>query len=150
MFRTELRPNNSNSPKGMRIFFAMLLVMFVPTGLVFAFLGAWPVLGFVLCILLLFYYALYLSWRRNNVVEHISISPSVFTIEQTDYRGLKKIRDFPPQWLRVEVVRSSRRHSRLILRSHGKTMSFGQFLTPDEHLEVASLLDQELRSVQQI
>ena len=143
-FQAELRPNASGTLKGTHIFIGFLLAVFIPTGVIFIFVGAWPVFGFMGGELLLLYAALRLNQRQSTIVERISISPSAFTIERTDHRGGTKTWSFPPQWLRVEVLDPNRRDNRLRVRSHGNSLTIGHFLTSEERLEVASTLEREL------
>ena len=149
-FQAELRPNCSGSQKGAHIFMGFLLAAFIPTGIIFGLVGAWPIFGFMGAELLLLYGALRLSQRRCATVERILLSPSALTVERTDHWGNQKIWSFPPQWLRVEVLNAERRDNRLSLRSHGRSLTIGQFLSPDERLEVASTLERELVQFQRV
>ncbi len=143
-FQAELRPNHSGTIRGTHIFLGFLLAAFIPTGVIFVFVGAWPVFGFMGGELLLLYAALRLNQRRSAVVERISISQASFTVERSDHRGSLKTWSFPPQWLRIEVLNPSRRDNCLKLHSHGESLTIGHFLTPEERLEVASVLEREL------
>jgi len=149
-FEAELRPNCSGSLKGSHIFIGFLLVAFIPTGVIFVFIGAWPVFGFMGAELLLLYGALRLSQRRCATVERILLSPSALIVERTNHWGRQKTWSFPPQWLRVEVLNADQRDNHLSLRSHGRSLTIGQFLSPDERLEVASTLERELVQFQRV
>ena len=149
-FEAELRPNCSGSLKGSHIFIGFLLVAFIPTGVIFVFIGAWPVFGFMGAELLLLYGALRLSQRRCATVERILLSPSALIVERTNHWGRQKTWSFPPQWLRVEVLNADQRDNHLNLRSHGRSLTIGQFLSPDERLEVASTLERELVQFQRV
>ena len=65
-FCLELRPNRSGSLRGIHILFGFLLFVFVPTGVVFTLIGAWPVFGFMGAELLLLYGALRINQRRSG------------------------------------------------------------------------------------
>ena len=145
-FQAELRPNCSGSLKGLHIFIGSLLAVFIPTGVIFILVGAWPVFGFMGVELLFLYAALRLSQRRCAIVERISISSVAFIVERVDHWGRVKVWSFPPQWLRVE----SRHDKGLDLHSHGRSLTIGGFLTPDERLEVASSLERELAALQRV
>ena len=149
-FQAELRPNCSGSLKRSHVFIGFLLAAFIPTGIIFVFVGAWPVFGFMGVELLLLYGALRLSQRRCTIVERISLSPSALTVERTDHWGGLKTWSFPPQWLRVVVQNADRHVSHLSLHSHGRSLTIGQFLSPDERLEVASTLERELVQFQRV
>jgi uncharacterized membrane protein len=149
-FQAELRPNSSGTLRGTHIFFGFLLAAFIPTALVFTILGAWPVFGFMGVELLLLYGAFRLSRRRSTRVERISLSPVILTIEKIDHWGNLKTWSFPPQWLKVRVENPSRRDNRLKLFSHGKSLTIGTFLTPEERLEVASDLERALYPYQNV
>ena len=47
LFQTELRPNRSSTPGAIRKLALVLCVALVPAGLVFVYVGAWPVFGFL-------------------------------------------------------------------------------------------------------
>jgi uncharacterized membrane protein len=146
-FCLELRPNSSANLKGLHIFCAVLGTAFLPVALIFTYLGAWPVLAHVIIVLLFLYVALRLGWRHSLATENIYISSSALVIERCDHRGMKTQQSLIPNWLRVEVLHPGKPGSKIALRSHGKSISIGQCLTPDEHLELAAVINQALRSV---
>jgi len=149
-FQAELRPNCSGSLKSSHLFMGFMLAAFIPAGIISIFAGAWPVFGFMGVELLLLYGALRLSQRRCAIVERILLSPSALIVERTDHWGSQRSWSFPPQWLRVEVLSAGPRDNHLSLRSHGRSLTIGLFLSPDERLEVASTLERELVQFQRV
>jgi len=147
VFRVELRPNGSSNLRGVHVFFAWLLIAFLPTGIIFAIVGAWPVFGFMGGELVFLYLALRLSQRRSREFERISITPTELTVERCEYRGAVRKWSMMPQWLRIELSPAGLENKCLNLRSHGKSLAIGGFLTPQERLEVAAVLERELRPV---
>ena len=47
---------------------------------------------------------------------------------------------FVPYWVRVSMDTPLRHESKLVLSSHGRHITVGSFLTPEERLEVADVL----------
>jgi len=66
------------------------------------------------------------------------------TIELVDHWGVRRQWSFPPQWLKVEVAARSGRGTCLRLRSHGRAVNIGAFLTAEEQDEVANALREAL------
>lgn len=139
-FHAELRPNRSGTIRGIHILFGFLLFVFLPTGVIFVVVGAWPVFGFMGAELLLLYVALRVSHKRGGMVENIWMTERRVTIERVDHWGGRQQWSFQPQWLKVEVAPRSGRGSCLRLRSHGRAVTIGAFLTAEEQDEVANAL----------
>ena len=56
---------------------------------------------------------------------------------------------FQRRWLQVNVDEDSERDCALELRSHGRALAIGAFLTPDERREVARRLRVQLHAATQ-
>ena len=54
---------------------------------------------------------------------------------------------FNPYWVRLELEEREDTASRLFLRSHGPTLTFGHFLSNDEKRDFAEALDAALLGV---
>ena len=139
-FCLELRPNRSGTLRGIHILFGFLLFVFVPTGVVFTLMGAWPVFGFMGAELGLLYLALRLNQRASDASERLKLTDDLFTVERTDRWGRQQTWQFQPQWLRVDFVRTSDFIAHLSLNSKGERLNLGQFLSPSEKSDVATHL----------
>ena len=61
-------------------------------------------------------------------------------VEQVSHRGAVASSSFQPAWLQVMIEDPPQHHSQLTLRSHGRSLVIGAFLTPDERLDLAKAL----------
>ena len=109
-------------------------------GLVFMFLGAQPVLGFMgLEVVLLF--AVYKFCEGSaRQSEHVTVSDDHFIIRTIDRHGYLSLARFDPRWTDVRTV-SHDRGGGLIVSSKGRTRGFGGFLDPAECDKVLHLLN---------
>lgn len=134
LFRAHLTPHRSLSPKAFRR--TMLVVgaisVLISTGLFLA--GAWPAFGFLGLDILLVYVALRASYRSANRSETLELDEHALTVERNDGRAVARW-SLQPAWLRVELPERSQ--APVLLRSHGKTLGIGAFLSPEERQAVA-------------
>ena len=140
VFRTELRPHRSNTLRGVHIFMWVLAVFWVPLSALFIVIGAWPVFPFLGGEMLLLYALLRLNLRRGKEVETIAVTPRELSVERISHWGKESRWSFQPQWLQVLVEERTGRQSALLLRSHGRSLAIGRFLTLDEKTSVAEKL----------
>ncbi|MFT5392708.1 MAG: putative membrane protein [Gammaproteobacteria bacterium] len=84
---------------------------------------------------------MYLSERRGNCVETISMQENVLAVEN-GRQEFEQRWDFDRAWVQIRLLRSTiaGHPSQLILRSHGKQVSVGDFLIDQERREVARAL----------
>lgn len=143
--RFVLRPNQSISWRGLRLFFAALCVVSLSIALALTLLGFWPVLPFAGLEMLAVGAGLYAVARRGQVREVIYIDPQSVRIE----RG----REAPDQqwqlartWAKVVLERCPKQWypSRLLIRSHGRSIEIGSFLNEDERQRLAHELGRDL------
>ena len=140
LFDAVLTPHRSLSPRG---FLALMLAIggvSFAAGMVFFLVGAWPVLGFLGLDVLLIYFAFKLSYRSARGYESLHLTREDLTVRSVDPRGRERCWRFQPAWLQVEMDDPPRHESRLELRSHGRTLAIGAFLTPGERLDLARAL----------
>ena len=140
LFRTELRPHRSNTLKSVHTLMWVLAIVWVPVAAMFAIVGAWPILPLMGAEVLLLYGLLRLNLRRGREVETIAVTLRELTVERVNHWGRLSRWSFQPQWLQVLMDNPPRHESRLTLRSHGRSVVIGRFLTPEERLKVAETL----------
>jgi len=143
----ELRPNQSGSLRGIHIIIGFLLFVFIPTGVIFSLIGAWPVFGFMGAELLLLYVALRVNQRASKASERLELTDSSFTVNRTDAKGHQIVWQFQPQWLRVEFQMPNEFVAHLSVNSKGHRLNLGQFLSPSEKSDVADHLKGALSRV---
>ena len=144
-YRFVLRPNRSLSWRGAIIFFFSLCVVSGTVAGGMAFLGFWMVLPFAGLEMLALGTALYVVARRCYEREVISIAADSIRIE----RGIHYPRRYwvlGRMWAQVVLERcpSAWYPSRLLIRSHGRTVEVGRFLNEEERQRLAVELTRSL------
>ena len=144
LFSAVLRPHRSASRGAICLVIGAVATIWLLVGIVFVALGAWPVFGFLGCEVVLLYVALMANLYRGSVLETVDISERALTIRRFGYWGREEIWSLPPYWMQVIVDERPGRGGRLELRSHGRSVSIGAFLTAGERRELAHALRLEL------
>jgi len=117
------------------------------TGLAFFMLGAWPVMGFCGLDVLLIYGAFKLNYRAARLHELIELSENELKLTRVYPSGRSQSWTFNPYWVRLELEEHETRADRLSLRSHGRVLTFGSFLSDDEKRGFAEALRAALRGL---
>jgi uncharacterized membrane protein len=140
-----LHPHRSLSPRAFLILMAFISTVSFVAGMVFLMMGAWPVFGFFGLDVALIYFAFRLNFRDGRIYEMIDISPSQLTLTRVHPAGKKEAFDFNPYWARVrfkELAPDGR--TALSLAAQGREVTFAQFLTDEERLDLAQALNDAL------
>lgn len=143
-FDVVLTPHRSLPPAGFAILMAAVIGIAFVGGIVFLMRGAWPVTGFGIVEVGLFYLMFRLNYRSARMHERLRLSDDALEIERHDINGRVQRWTFQPYWLRVDMADPPDTDSRLVLSSHGRSLAIGAFLSPDERLELAKALRVEL------
>ena len=139
-FCVELSPNRSGTLRSVYIILGLLLCLFIPIGLVFSLIGAWPVVGFMGVELGLLYLAFRCNQKDSKAYERLSLNNNSLVVERHDpWRGYESW-TFQPQWLQVKLDHSNGDEAKLTLNSKGKHLAFGIYLTSNEKSDVEDLL----------
>ncbi len=137
-------PHRSLGPTGFLALMAVLSACSFTIGLVFYLSGAWPVVGFLGLDVLIVYVAFRLNYRAARAYETVRLTPEALEIAKVDAHGRRRSATLQPYWLAVDMDDPPRRDSRLTLRTHGRRLEIGGFLTPDEKLDLARALRRAL------
>jgi len=137
-------PHRSLGPTGFLALMAVLCGCSFAVGLGFFLSGAWPVVGFLGVDVLVVYLAFRLNYRAARAYETVRLTPGALEVTKVDPGGRGRRISFQPYWLAVDMDDPPRRHSRLTLRSHGRWLEIGGFLTPEEKLDLARRLRRAL------
>jgi uncharacterized membrane protein len=146
-FDLVLRPNMSLSRRGffwLMVFFTAISVI---VGGYFWSLGAWPVFGFFGLDVALLYGAFRLNYRYGKRYETLSMAEEKLVFSQVTALGTARQWEFDPYWVRVTLERFGAQGDdigALILSSHGKYVSVGAFLAPEERESLAASLQATL------
>ena len=144
VFRAVLYPHRSLSPRGFLILMSVIGAISFTAGLVFWWMGAWPVFGFFGLDVLLVYLAFRANYRTARAFEWIELDRKSLKLTRCDPKGRKVSFGFNPYWVRVLLSEDRNGQANLALTSHGKTIEFGRFLNDEERREFASILQDRL------
>jgi uncharacterized membrane protein len=139
-FSTVARRNGSISRGGVLLMFGSLMMIALMIGVSFALLGAWLVLPFAGVEIAVLGAALNWILRHAYDYERIRMSGGMLEVEVVD--GARRMRrQFNPVWARVVLeVRGAGTH--LALRSHGRELEIGRYLTADDRRGLAHALNE--------
>lgn len=144
LFDAVLTPHRSLSPRGFVILMAAVCLVSFGAGLAFFLVGAWPVVGFLGFDVLLIYLAFRINYRHARMYERVELARDRLVVRRVDHWGKERRWDFQPTWLQVLIDEPPAHDSRLTLRSHGRSLDVGHFLTAEERLDLAKALRQAL------
>jgi uncharacterized membrane protein len=140
-----LYPNRSLGGTGFAVLMAAIVLVSATVGAGFMMVGAWPVTGFLGLDVLLVYFAFRWNSREARRAEFVRLDPDGLSVRRLEPDGRSQSWRFEPYWVRVALVQAGRHDRRLVLRSHGRELTIGAFLTQDERLELARALDAALQ-----
>ncbi len=144
-----LVPHRSLTQRGLFIVMMLLSGVSFVAGIVFFLIGAWPVIGFFGLDVLLIYIALKVNLKRARACEMLLLTDTAFTIERVSHHGKRRKITLQPYWLRVDLDDPPEHHSQVWLRSHGRQVAVGTFLSPDERVVLAELLKDALKRLRE-
>ena len=145
-FRAVLRPHRSLGPKGFLVLMAILSLISFTAGLVFFFMGAWPVFGFLGLDVFLVYVAFRANYRAANAYEEVTVTASELTVRKVTPRGrVRQEWTANPLWVRLQQdIHEEFGVERLFLISRGERLAIAGFLGPEEKKSFAQALSQAL------
>lgn len=142
-FDIELKPYRSLGPRGFAVLIGFVALGNLGAGLAFWLLGAWPVLLFCGLDLLLVWLAFKFSYRQQRAREFIRLDDTTLEIRRVDIQGREKVWRLQPYWLRIECDAEDE-SAVLRIWSHGRALTLGAFLSPDERRLLADGLKEAL------
>ena len=143
VFEALLYPRRSLSPRGFAILILATGVIGFAYGMAFWLMGAWPIFGFCGTEWLLFVYLFRKHLNGDKRRERLRLYRDRLMVETISPKGERQLYRFQPYWLQVILEEPDEYESFLYLRSHGKQLRIGSFLSPQERRDVA----EELRAV---
>lgn len=139
-FRLVMTPYRSLSKPGFLIVMAFIGAVSFVTGIAFALMGAWPVLGFFGLDVVLIYWAFQRNYRSGRQLETIEIADGELRLVRTDPRGRSATTELPSAWIEVRFSEQPDGRTTIALASRGREHRFATFLTDDERREIAPVL----------
>ncbi|MCU0870509.1 MAG: DUF2244 domain-containing protein [Burkholderiales bacterium] len=132
--------NDSLTPRGRRLFFGSLVLVCSTIAAVWASQGAWYVIPFTCVELAVVYAALWMLQRHASDYELLRIDGDTVHVEHCRLGQVTSHR-FNRHWAKlvVEHVGPGDRVA-LAVRSHGREVRFGEFLTDEQKLSAAQTL----------
>lgn len=137
IFDLELRPNRPLSPRQARLLLVGVAGAFVLMGLRFAWLGAWPVLPFLLVDILLLGWAMRAARRAGQVREHLRLDADALELVRIAPLGKPSRLLLEPAFTSVELERLGADNNRLWLKSGARRIPLGSFLSPEERTSLS-------------
>jgi uncharacterized membrane protein len=147
LFEAVTRPPGGLSARGMRWFLGLTAAAAMVPAVLFAVLGAWPVLGFLGGELLLVVglVALHRHWSRA-AVETILLTEDGLVVRRRDRRGAPEEMRLEPYWARLDMEERAGAVPVLRASARGRSVEIGRFLAPEAKQELADALEAALRS----
>lgn len=145
-FRAVLTPYRSLSPRGFLILMVAIGVVSFATGLVFLMMGAWPVMAFCGLDVALIYIAFKLNYRAARMHESVHLTEQALLVKRLHPNGQEESWTFNPYWVRLSVEENEHtERTQLSLRSHGRELVIGHFLSNEEKADFAAALGAALQ-----
>jgi uncharacterized membrane protein len=139
-FDAVLYPHRSLSPKGFRWLMGAVIALNLVVGGWFLLHGAWPIFGFMGLDVLILWLCFRRSYADAREHETVRLGPNDLIVRKVDRAGRAREWRFEPSWLQVAMDDPPQHESMLALRSHGRELTIGGFLTPEERLDFARAL----------
>lgn len=145
--RFVIRPNRSLSWPQTKLVYATLAAPCMLVALGFTLMGFWPVLPFAGAEVLALALGFYLCGLSGRKTEVIRIREDIIAIER-GREMLRTICELKRSWAQIALVpaRIEWYPSRLVIRSHGKQVQLGAFLTDGERERLARELKRVISS----
>lgn len=135
-----LRPQRSATWRDNLWLVAAVAVLAVPIALYWTAFGFWPVLLVCALHLLALTWALYKVSHALLAREVVTVGPEQITIE-AGHREVERRFELTRAWAQVRLrTGPRRRYNTLVLRSAGRAVELGRFLTDDEREQLAGEL----------
>lgn len=133
LFSALLTPHRSLSQTGFLVVMGFVGIVSFVAGIAFLMMGAWPVFGFFGLDVLAIWWAFKINYRRANAREEITVTPTALHVRRVSHKGAVAEWTFNPLWVRLDKqVHEEFGVERLALVSHGRRLTIGNFLGPDE------------------
>lgn len=140
LFSYTSRPNCSLHPRGRKLVFWLIALVTLTISSVFAWMGYWLTLPFAGLEIGVLAWAFESLSRRGDDYETLTIDDNEIVVDRLQSEQIEHLQ-LNRQW--ATLVKSGNGacgHVRIALRSHGREMELGVFLTDEKRLELANSL----------
>lgn len=145
VFDAVIHPYRSLGREGFRALLVLVVVANLAAAAYVVSIGGWPVVGFLGLDVLLVYVAFRMSYAQARAFERVTIDAQDLRVERVDVQGRRAEWRFPSYWVGVFVEGGEHEARRLTIRSHGRELEIGQYLSPFERDDFADALRRALR-----
>ncbi len=143
-FDARLTPHRSLGSRGFLIVMIFIGVVSFVAGVVFTLMGAWPVFGFFGLDVAAIYFAFRWNYRAARAFETVQLSDDTLKIRKVDAKGNETAWVAQPYWARVQYDKEAEEDVAIDITSHGRCLTVGAFLSPEERLQFGEALRLEL------
>ena len=143
-FEAVIHPYRSLGPVGFKILLAVVIGANAVGAIVMLSLGAWPVAGFMGLDVLAVYVAFRMSYAQARAFERVTINGEALVVERVDVKGRRREWRFPSYWVSVLFEGDEESGATVTLRSHGRSLEIGEYLSPFERKSFADTLKRAL------
>ena len=143
-FDARLTPHRSLGNRGFLIVMIFIGVVSFVAGIVFTLMGAWPVFGFFGLDVAAIYLAFRWNYRAARAYETVQLSDTALKIRKVDAGGNETAYVSQPYWARVQYDKEAEEDVAIDITSHGRRLTVGAFLSPEERLQFGEALRFEL------
>ncbi len=144
-FDARLTPHRSLGSRGFLIVMIFVGLVSFGAGIVFAVMGAWPVLGFFGLDVAAIYLAFRWNYQAARAYETVQLSDDMLKIRKVDARGKETAYVSQPYWARVQYDEDDEEDVAVEIASHGRRLTVGAFLSPEERIQFGEALRAELQ-----
>jgi uncharacterized membrane protein len=147
LFEAVTTPPAGLSARGMRWLCGLVVAVTTVPAVLFAALGAWPILGFlggeVLVVL-----GMVATHRRWNRAAHetVLLTEGRLLVTRADGRGGQERMELEPYWATLTLQERAGAVPLLTAQARGRRVEIGRFLAPDDKRAFAAALDRALRA----
>lgn len=145
-FHALLYPNRSLSADGFKRVLAVVIGVNLMNAIIYFTLGAWPVAFFCGLDILIVWWAFHLSYAQGRKHERVMLTDDALWVSRVLPSGHETRWKLDPFWARVEIERPVGHETQLRVTQKGRTLILGSFLSPKERGELASALQDALRT----
>jgi uncharacterized membrane protein len=145
-----LRPNPPADPRVLRGILIAVVLMNLAIGLYFVLHGAWPIFPFMGLDVALLTWAFRASTRAAKRYERVTLTHENLLIARHSAKGGATQIALNPYWVRVDYDDPPEQWSKLLLKSHGKSVQVGSFLSPAARHDFADRLKSALRAAREM
>jgi uncharacterized membrane protein len=146
LFEAVTSPPPTLSARGMRWLAGLAMAAAAVPAVLFALLGAWPVLGFLggEVLLVLGLVAAHRRWNAR-AVETVRLEGGRLLVRRADGRGRQEASELEPYWTRLDLRERQGTVPVLVAHARGRQVEIGRFLAAEEKRALAEALEAALR-----